>query len=118
MKLLIVEDDARMREMIKLFLRDLADEIVEREDGAEALTAYREFAPDCVVMDIGMARMDGLKATRQIVGVFPQARIVILTQHDDPELRKAAREAGAAEYISKKNLLLLRQAVTNNALKQ
>src|SRR4029453_7500046 len=52
MRLLIVEDNGQMREMIKLFLRGLADEIAERGDGTEALAAYREFAPDWVVMDI------------------------------------------------------------------
>jgi CheY-like chemotaxis protein len=111
-RLLIVEDNARMREMIRLFLCDLAEEIIERADGDEALAAYCEFAPDCVVMDIEMARVDGLRATRQILAAFPQAYVVILTQHDDPALRQAAREAGAAAYVTKQNLLPLRQAIT------
>ena len=111
MRLLIVEDNAQMREMIKFFLRDLAEEIVERGDGAEALAAYREFAPDWVVMDIGMDKLDGLRATRQIIAAFPLARIVILTQYDDTALRQAAREAGAQAYFTKDNLLPLRQAL-------
>ena len=111
MRLLIVEDNAQMREMIKFFLRDLAAEIVERGDGAEALAAYCEFAPDWVVMDIGMDKLDGLRATRQIIAAFPLARIVILTQYDDTALRQAAREAGAQAYFTKDNLLPLRQAL-------
>ena len=109
MRLLIVEDNAQMREMIKLFLRGLADEIAECGDGVQALVAYREFAPDWVVMDIGMDKMDGLEATRQIVVAFPLARIVILTQYDDPALRQAARKAGAQAYVTKSDLLPLRQ---------
>jgi CheY-like chemotaxis protein len=109
MRVLIVEDNAQMRQMIKLFLRGLAVEIDERSDGAEALAAYREFAPDWVVMDIGMDKMDGLEATRQIVAAFPLARIVMLTQYDDPELRRAARKAGAQAYLTKSDLLPLRQ---------
>jgi len=109
MRVLIVEDNAQMRQMIKLFLRGLAEEIAECGDGAEALAAYREFAPDWVVMDIGMDKVDGLEATRQIVAAFPLARIVMLTQYDDPELRRAARNAGAQAYLTKSDLLPLRQ---------
>jgi len=109
MRVLIVEDNAQMREMIKLFLRGLADQIAECGDGAEALAAYREFAPDWVVMDIGMDKVDGLEATRQIVAAFPLARIVMLTQYDDPALRQAARKAGALAYLTKSDLLPLRQ---------
>ena len=111
MRVLIVEDNAQMREMIKLFLRGLAEEIAERGDGAEALAAYREFAPDWVVMDIGMDKLDGLEATRQIISAFPQARIVMLTQYDDLALRQAAREAGAEAYFTKGNLLPLRHMI-------
>ena len=102
-----------MREMINLVLHDVADEIAERSDGDEALAAYREFAPDWVVMDIGMERVDGLQATRQIVATFPLARIVILTQYDDPALRQAALEAGAQAYVTKSNLLPLRQLLAS-----
>ncbi|HEY6334105.1 MAG TPA: response regulator transcription factor [Blastocatellia bacterium] len=115
MRVLIVEDNTEMRAMIKLFLQGLADEIAERSDGDQALAAYREFAPDWVVMDIGMDRMDGLEATRQIVAAFPLARIVMLTQYDDQELRQAARKAGAKEYVTKSNLLPLRQLLAGYA---
>lgn len=111
MRFLIVDDNAQMRELIKFFLRDLAEEIAERGDGAEALAAYREFAPDWVVMDLGMEKLDGLQATRQIIAAFPLARIVMLTQYDDPALRQAAREAGAQAYFTKDNLLPLRQTL-------
>jgi len=116
MKLLIVEDNAQMRDMIKLFLRDLAEEIAERSDGAEALAAYREIAPDWVVMDIGMQKLDGLEATRQVISAFPLARIVILTQYDDPALRQAASEAGARAYFTKGNLLPLRQMLERESV--
>ena len=115
MRVLIVEDNVRMREMIKLFLHGLAEEITERNDGDEALAAYRDFAPDWVLMDIGMEKMDGLEATRQIIAAFPMARIVIVTQYDDLELRQAARKAGAQAYVTKSNLLPLRQLLETDA---
>lgn len=115
MRVLIVEDKAQMREMIKLFLRGVVEEIAECGDGAQALAAYREFAPDWVVMDIGMDKVDGLEATRQIVAAFPLARIVMLTQYDDPELRRAAHKAGAQAYLTKSDLLPLRQLLERGA---
>ena len=116
MRLLIVEDNGQMREMIKFFLRDLAEEIAERSDGSEALAAYREFAPDWVVMDIGMGKLDGIEATRQIVSAFPLARIVMLTQYDDLALRQAASEAGAQGYFTKGNLLPLREMLERESV--
>src|SRR5262245_44618008 len=116
MRLLIVEDNDQMREMIKLVLRDVAEEIAERSDGADALAAYREIAPDWVVMDIAMDKLDGLEATRQIISAFPKARIVMLTQYDDPALRQAAREAGAQAYFTKGDLLPLRQMLEGESV--
>jgi CheY-like chemotaxis protein len=116
MRLLIVEDNNQMREMIKLFLRGLAEEIAERGDGSEALAAYSEFAPDWVVMDIGMDKLDGLEATRQIISAFPLARIIMLTQYDDMALRQAARDAGAQAYFTKGDLLPLRQMLERESV--
>jgi len=90
MKLLIVEDSAQMRRMIKSLVSDLATELYECADGAEALSAYREHRPDWVLMDIKMGEVDGLEATREIISAFPEARICIVTNYDDDELREAA----------------------------
>ena len=109
LSILIVDDSYAMRRTIKSFLADLAGQINECSDGAQALAAYREFAPDWVVMDIEMEKLDGLEATRQIISAFPMARIVMLTQYDDTALRQAAHEAGAQAYFTKSNLLPLRE---------
>ena len=60
--------------------------------------------PDIVLMDVRMPRMDGLAATRQIREFHPGARVVIVTDYDDEDLRKAAMEAGARGYVLKQNL--------------
>jgi CheY-like chemotaxis protein len=104
MKLLIVDDSQRMRNEIRLFVKDLAEEINECEDGAQALAAYTAQQPDWVLMDIKMTEMDGLTATQQIKAMHPEARIIILTGYDDPDLRVAAESAGACEYVTKGNL--------------
>src|ERR1700677_3592585 len=64
MKILIVEDNAGVRRMIRRAVDHLASQVSECEDGADALAAYRECLPDIVLMDIRMPKMDGLAATR------------------------------------------------------
>jgi CheY-like chemotaxis protein len=115
MTILIVEDNATIRRLIRRAISDFTDNIFECEDGADALAAYREHRPDAVLMDIRMPRMDGLAATRELLRHHPGARIIILTDYNEEELRSAAREAGACAYALKNNLTEL-DAVLKAAL--
>jgi len=105
MKLLIVEDDPRVRRMIKLVVAELPAAIFECGDGAEAQASYNQYRPDWVLMDIEMPVVDGLEATQRIKAEHPGARIVIVTAHEGASLREAARRAGACGYVLKENLL-------------
>lgn len=109
MKVLIVEDNAPMRRMIRRLVADLADEISECGDGAQAYALYAAQRPDWVLMDIEMAGVNGITATRQIRADYPDANIVIVTNHDDELLREEARRAGACDYVLKEDLLELRR---------
>ena len=108
MKCLIVEDSAAMRRMIRKVISDLA-EVQECQDGSEALAAYALHDPDWVLMDVKMRDVHGLDATKQIRAVFPNARVVMVSNYDSDELREAARAAGACGYVLKENLLDLRR---------
>ena len=108
LKLLIVDDKPQVRSMIRRFLRDLASEISETDDGESALDAYAAFLPDWVLMDIEMKHTYGIVATERIRAAYPQAKIVIVTNYDDDSLRQRATEAGARGYVLKENLLALR----------
>jgi CheY-like chemotaxis protein len=105
MNLLIVEDNEQMRRMIVKLVRGLVEKTYECSDGVEALSAYRLHRPDWVLMDVKMKEMDGISATRQIRASYPEARIMIVTDYEDADLREAARKAGACEYVTKENLL-------------
>jgi DNA-binding NarL/FixJ family response regulator len=112
MKLLIVDDHPVVRQIIRRLLEDLADEISECEDGELAVNLFPVLLPDWVVMDVEMKNLDGLAATKQIKAAFPEARIVIATNHDDKSLREAAMLAGASGYVLKENLFTLRTLLT------
>jgi len=109
MKLMIVDDHAETRSLIREAIGDLADEIVECVDGKEALAKCDEFQPDLVTMDLNMKMVDGFEATRQLVTKHPLSRVLVVTQFDSVVCRSAAFEAGARQFFSKDDLTGLRQ---------
>jgi CheY-like chemotaxis protein len=113
MKLLIVEDNAGIRRILRRILVDTAGTIWECADGSEALAAYEEHHPDVVLMDIRMAGVDGLTATRQICRHDPLARIIVVTDYQDEDMRAAAMDAGAREYVLKHDIAGLPEIVSS-----
>ena len=107
MRYLAVDDHAGFRSVLKATVMGPVDQWREVSDGAEVLSAYREFLPDWVFMDIEMRAVDGFEAIRRIRKEFPAARVCMVTNHDDPDLRAEANRVGAAAYIRKDNLLML-----------
>ena len=104
MTFLIVEDNVGIRRVMRRILADTAAVIWECADGSEALAAYKEHRPDIVLMDLRMPHMDGLTATRQIRGYDPSARIIIVTDYLDEDMKTAALEAGARDYVLKQEI--------------
>jgi two-component system response regulator DegU len=111
MTLLIVEDNAGIRRVMRRILVDTASTIWECADGSEALSAYEEHRPDIVLMDLRMTHVDGLAATRQIRGYDPSARIIVVTDYQDEDMKIAALEAGACEYVLKHEISGLPQII-------
>jgi CheY-like chemotaxis protein len=118
MKILIVEDNQQMRQVIRAVVADLAEEVTECANGIEAVAAYtaQQFSgDDRVLMDLQMPGGGGLEAARRIRAAFPDAQIIIVTQYADQHWRTAATEAGACGYVLKENLLELRQVLKKPA---
>jgi two-component system, NarL family, response regulator len=111
LKLLIVDDSASTRRLIKTLVTTLgpdpACEVYECSDGSETMDAYRLRQPDFVLMDIQMKTMDGITATVQIKAADPNARIVMVTNYDQADLREAALQAGAYAFVGKDDLFKL-----------
>jgi CheY-like chemotaxis protein len=103
LKILIADDDARMRQMVKETVAGLASEIYEASDGDEAIAICAAQRPDWVLMDLRMKPVDGLRATAIIKARFPETRVAIVSQYADPELRAEAARVGACAYVLKEN---------------
>jgi CheY-like chemotaxis protein len=62
-------------------------------------------------MDIRMARIDGITASRQIITDFPNANICVVTDYNDEQTREAARQTGVSNYVTKENLYEIREII-------
>jgi CheY-like chemotaxis protein len=103
-RLLIVDDDQQMRQLIRSLLDRLEVDFREARDGLEALEVHRVFRPDVIIMDIEMSPVDGLSAMRLIRERDRSVLVIVVSQYDSRQLRTAARMAGASAYLPKENL--------------
>jgi DNA-binding NarL/FixJ family response regulator len=76
----------------------------EATDGIEAVNLVKELAPDIVVMDVSMPRLDGIGATNQIQKLNLSTHIVVLSMYDDPDLVLKAIQTGADGYLVKRSV--------------
>ena len=102
-RVLLADDCAQQRQFFVKFLGELPDiEIAgEASNGRAAVELATLLVPDVVIMDINMPEMNGIEATRTIRNSLPQVGVVGLSMTDDADCRKAMRQAGAADFVSK-----------------
>ncbi len=102
-RVLLVDDQSLLRLGFRMALETQPDvEVIgEAGDGAQAVAMTRTLHPDVVLMDVRMPVMDGLEATRQIVGAGLAARILVLTTFNLDEYVYAALRAGASGFLLK-----------------
>ena len=105
---MIVDDHAAVRKLIRQLAAHADDIVLECATGDEAVRIAPEFQPDVVTMDVRMPGLCGIDAARAIAAAQPSARVVMVTTHDQPDLRRAAREAGAFAYLRKDSLADIR----------
>ena len=105
---LIVDDNIKMRAVIqkilKANLKNKITRIIECENGQDATELYNKHKPEWTIMDIKMPVMDGLEASRNILKSHPEAKIIILTQYDDPGYYELAQKIGIKAFVLKENL--------------
>lgn len=102
-KIIIVDDHQLFREGVKRIL-DFEDSfavVAEGDDGSEVISLYEQYAPDVVLMDINMPRMNGVDATEQLMQAYPDAKVIMLSIHDDESYVSHALKTGALGYMLK-----------------
>lgn len=114
MKLLLVDDNDRIRDIMRTMFSPYFDDVIECKDGIDAILEYNKEQPDWVVMDIRMDTMDGIEATAKIISSYPNARIIIVSQYNDSMTIDSAMKAGALEFVSKENLSKVIEVINNN----
>ena len=102
-RVLLADDHAMVRQGLRSILEVYPDVVVigEAADGEEAVELARSLSPDVVVMDVNMAKMDGIEATRQIKTHRPDTLIVGLSLSSSNQVEPLLRQAGASSYVSK-----------------
>ena len=102
-RILLVDDHDVVRRGLRTLLEGQPDFEVcgEARTGREAVLKSQELKPDVIVMDISMPELNGLDATLQIRKLVPQAKVVIISQHDSEELVRQMVAVGARAYVRK-----------------
>ncbi len=104
MKILVADDHGIVRAGIRLLLERQSDlqVVAEASDGVEAVERALAMRPDLCILDVGMPRLTGLQAAREIRSHLPNARVLMLSMHDDEHYLFEALKAGASGYVLKR----------------
>ncbi len=100
-RLLIVEDDSDIRQLLKHFLKEFVDEIIEADNGTEALQHIKNQNFDTILSDIEMPQMNGLKLLAYVRSLGHMTPFVVLTAHGDHSRALEALSLGAFDFITK-----------------
>jgi CheY-like chemotaxis protein len=100
-RVLVVDDEPYLREIITEYLRTRGFEVLEAPDGLEALLKFRSQAPDAVVLDIMMPRLGGLRALQRIRSFDPGITVVAVTGSANADLQREIMAAGATAILEK-----------------
>jgi len=98
-RILVVDDEAKMRRVLEMSLRNLGHEVVQAGDGAEALACFDDAPFDVVLTDLKMPRMDGLQLLRGLRERGEEVPVIVLTAYGTIETAVEAMKLGAADYI-------------------
>lgn len=100
-KILVVDDAEFLRVRISKMLVGGGHEVMEADNGLNAVNTYKSAKPDAVLMDITMPEMDGLAALKEIRAADPQARVVMLTALGQESVVMEAIKSGAKDFVVK-----------------
>ena len=105
-RVMLVDDHAVVRSGIRRLLEHESGFVIvaEAESGERAYQLYGQHAPDVVVMDLSMPGMGGMEAIRRLVARYPEAKLLVLSMHENAAFANQALKAGAKGYLAKNSL--------------
>lgn len=108
-RILVVDDNAMIRDGLRRLLENHVDWEVcgEAADGIEGIEKYRRLAPDLLVVDVSMPRMNGLDASLELLKISPKILILLYTSYLTPQLTVEAHKAGIRATVSKETMDLV-----------
>lgn len=102
LKVLIVDDAPYIRDVLRHIIKRGGHEVVgEAEDGVQAVQMATELKPDLIIMDIVMPQKSGVQATKEIMEILPETKVIACSTVDQDNMLMKVMEAGAVEYIKK-----------------
>ena len=111
-KILVVDDEPEVRQLMEHFLTERGYEVRLAENGRLALAALETFTPDVVLLDMHMPEMDGLETLKRLAVRSPSLPVIMITVNEDIETTARLLQLGAADYVPKPfNLEYLEQAI-------
>ncbi|WP_117168756.1 response regulator [Paraliobacillus sediminis] len=102
-KIVLIDDHILFREGVRRILEfeESFEVVAEGNDGDEVINLMKKYKPDLILMDINMPHINGVQATRQLLDRYPQAKVIILSIHDDENYVTHALKSGAQGYLLK-----------------
>ena len=100
-RVLIAEDHPGVAKAVCRVLSLDCDVVGTVADGSEVLEAVRQLHPDVIVVDLNLPRVNGLEVCRQIAQLNPEAKVIVFSAMNDPDVQQRAFEAGASAFVSK-----------------
>ena len=100
-KILLVDDEPDIREVLNLSLSDLGYQVFEAENGDMALGIFKEVRPPLVLTDIKMPNMDGIELLQKVKHENPETEVIMITGHGDIALTIKSLQYDAADFITK-----------------
>ncbi|CAD7779106.1 Signal transduction histidine-protein kinase AtoS [Candidatus Methanoperedenaceae archaeon GB50] len=101
MKLLLIDDEAPVREILGLSLRSEGYEVMTAASGKEGIEIFRRENPPIVLTDIKMPGMDGIEVLKKIKQINPETEVIIITGHGDMDLAIQSLQFEASDFITK-----------------
>ena len=100
-RIMIVDDEERLRKLLAMLLSDMKCKLTLAEDGQDALAKYRQARPDLVITDLKMPRLNGLELLKELQQSNADLPVIVITAFGSVESAVEAMKAGAVDYITK-----------------